>query len=492
MAGALLIAAPLWFLWRGGDPPVVTETTTTEGTTPTTTVTTTTAGFGEWSPDPLSAFQAGPVPPAAACPAGSTPDTPGDGAAPRPPAIDAAAFDRESGLLVASVGGVTWAFDPCRNRWTEMGGGGPNLGAGEGRFSMAYDADSDLIVAFDDTGVWAYDVDEDTWTRKGDLGAAGQPVYHDPSGLLLLDGRWAYDVATHAFEFLGEPYAGVLAYDPRGDRFYLFGDDGAQRYEPGAGWTQLGIATDSPFPGSLPSGALAFDEAAGRFVAFSGGVVAAFDPAVPGWEVLYDGSGQAGPLKRNGYRVLYDSANGRLLVVGGEYLTADGAWFPATDVWAFDTRTREWAELLPAIPRAMVATTASADDLAGGSLVAVSAREMWAWNGSLIGHLKDGAWAFYRLTVEGFVRQLALAPDGTVWATTDAGVFSFDGVEWTRRFDGPAGSLAVAPDGAVWIGTGDPGNSSGCRLHRWDGESWALSDLLVGSPCMAADRDHLT
>ena len=40
-------------------------------------------------------------------------------------------------------------------------------------------------------------------------------------------------------------------------------------------------------------------------------------------------------------------------------------------------------------------------------------------------------------------RDLAVAPDGTVWAATDVGVFSFDGAEWTRRFDDPAWAVAV-------------------------------------------------
>ncbi len=76
--------------------------------------------------DGLAAFRAGPVPADAVCPPGSTPDTPGDPTAARPTLpLDewgtSAAFDRESGLLVLSVNGSTWTFDPCWNRWEEMG-----------------------------------------------------------------------------------------------------------------------------------------------------------------------------------------------------------------------------------------------------------------------------------------------------------------------------------------------------------------------------------
>ena len=58
-----------------------------------------------------------------------------------------------------------------------------------------------------------------------------------------------------------------------------------------------------------------------------------------------------------------------------------------------------------------------------------------------------------------------MAPDGTVWVSGGGGVFSFDGVEWTRRFDHSAGGVAVAPDGTVWIGGGP-------WLARWDDGSW--------------------
>jgi len=108
----------------------------------------------------------------------------------------------------------------------------------------------------------------------------------------------------------------------------------------------------------------------------------------------------------------------------------------------------------------------------GGPLVAVSAREAWlgmtpsAESGTtLIGHLEDGTWSFYRLDrlrnwMAGILG-LAVAPDGMVWAATNVGVFSFDGAEWTRRFDGPAGAVVVDQGGTVWIGGGRLGEVPG-------------------------------
>ena len=133
----------------------------------------------------------------------------------------------------------------------------------------------------------------------------------------------------------------------------------------------------------------------------------------------------------------------------------------------------------------------------GTSVAAVSAEEAWAFGGeyywSGIGHFLDGAWtwawftfdtdlwAFYggpgsNHTVSG----VAVAPDGTWWVAGPggvfSGVFSSDGVEWTRRFDYAVSGVAVAPDGTVWIG-GVDWRSGVDWLARWDGGSW----VSVGS-----------
>jgi hypothetical protein len=132
-------------------------------------------------------------------------------------------------------------------------------------------------------------------------------------------------------------------------------------------------------------------------------------------------------------------------------------------------------------------------------LVALSAGEVWAAFGEveatlgalggLIAHLEDGVWEYWRLTpaqagVPGemqpeLARGLAVAPDGVVWAATDIGVFSFDGVEWALRFDGPAGGVAVDESGTVWIGGSWGAYPPVPWLARWDGERW---ERLDGSP----------
>jgi hypothetical protein len=69
-----------------------------------------------------------------------------------------------------------------------------------------------------------------------------------------------------------------------------------------------------------------------------------------GVDVADPGRRHGGPACAHGLRghsMVYDSAHGRLIVVEGDYQSGDG-WPPATDIWAFDTDTAEWIELLPA------------------------------------------------------------------------------------------------------------------------------------------------
>lgn len=126
-----------------------------------------------------------------------------------------------------------------------------------------------------------------------------------------------------------------------------------------------------------------------------------------------------------------------------------------------------------------------------GALLALSAREAWAAmytdalgedDTDLIGHVVNGAWTMYTLRGAQWTRVmgLALAPDGTVWAATDIGVFSFDGLAWTRQFD-PAGGVAVGEDGSVWVGGKlVQGNGLGSLwLARRDGTSWERLDVFA-------------
>jgi ligand-binding sensor domain-containing protein len=55
------------------------------------------------------------------------------------------------------------------------------------------------------------------------------------------------------------------------------------------------------------------------------------------------------------------------------------------------------------------------------------------------------------------VLDLAVAPDGTLWAVTDNGVARLDGERWHMVPEAPRWSrvMAFAPDGSAWFGTAD-------------------------------------
>ena len=126
-----------------------------------------------------------------------------------------------------------------------------------------------------------------------------------------------------------------------------------------------------------------------------------------------------------------------------------------------------------------------------GQLVALSADNAWVLAEDRLFHLHDGATFQLRLPPELTGNgPLAVTPDGTLWMTTDLGVFSFDGDAWTQRFVGYTRALTVDGDGAVWIGMlGD------WWLARWDGRTFVRVDQnrevggLSGPTVMAATPD---
>jgi hypothetical protein len=160
----------------------------------------------------------------------------------------------------------------------------------------------------------------------------------------------------------------------------------------------------------------------------------------------------------------------------------DGSTVPGTTLTVPTTTTlpTTTTAALPGIEGFAV----SVDDAGLGTvgLVAVSAGEVWAVRGvgqpGLIGRLEGGVWTHWRLdpNPRGQVNGVAVAPDGTVWVATNSGVFSFDGVEWTRRFDDPAGSVGVDGGGIVWIGGPQRNVAQSPWLARWDGEAWVRVD----------------
>jgi hypothetical protein len=348
------------------------------------------------TPPPRVAVSVGP---AATCPPGSAPDTPGPADQARPLGVSAMAFDRRAGRLVALAGlddGVeTWTFDVCTNTWTRMHPdreppGVSILG------QLVYDVDSGVTIASDSNLMWAYDLEADTWTEKGSFAPFAVPQraglrFYDPvSGLVVALGDdgddstvglelWAYEVETDTWTPIPQaeplavgPHYEDFAYDASVDRLVAYANrwkpwDGDWHFEAttwlfdlrGGTWSGTGAAAPQfsyGWWGSQP--AVAYDEAAERTVMVGQGHSAAYDATADRWETLYatpsgdgDVPGACGtrPECRLGRAMVYDAVNERLVVYGGQ-LPTTCAWETADDMWAFDMASRSWTLVVPPTP----------------------------------------------------------------------------------------------------------------------------------------------
>lgn len=323
-------------------------------------------------PPPVTA---GEVPPESVCAAGADPDRPGPVDQVRPLAPEfagmRAAFDTESGRIVMVTLGETWSFDVCTNTWTRMA----PAPAGTGEATLVYDQDSDRTVAF--TGLepveaWAYDVDADSWSGGTESDppltlelypGAAQAIYDPVSGLIATPGRGGrygtYDVDSDRWDTVtleegdgaDDDFGIVIGYHPETDRVIEWATDVSlvdlrdgsvtvdddEAPELIYGWPPPPILTASD-----P------DQGLGIIHTLGGGELHAYDPALPGWTVIYgEDDFPGGPYDGiRGYDAMaYDTVNDRLVVIGGIYKTQSG-WPATDDVWALDTASGAWTQLL--------------------------------------------------------------------------------------------------------------------------------------------------
>jgi hypothetical protein len=88
-------------------------------------------------------------------------------------------------------------------------------------------------------------------------------------------------------------------------------------------------------------------------------------------------------------------------------------------------------------------------------LVAVGRDELWTgdWGAGGAWRLRGDTWTHFddRVDLPGELQDLALAPDGTLWATTEQGIWRFDGSRWGLAESGDFHSIAFGPDGGIWV-----------------------------------------
>ncbi|MDH3705156.1 MAG: hypothetical protein OES57_03775 [Acidimicrobiia bacterium] len=310
----------------------------------------------------LATTEAGPIPEQAACPEGAEPDTPGPADQQRPQgsgAVDAAAFDSQSGRIVVLIETETWTFDVCTNTWELMSPAGAPLS--DVVAGLVYDVDSDRTIAFGPDGeASVYDLEADSWTNQSVSGEVwGTPgVVYDPvSGLVVGSGLRgdisAYGIGADAWQEVptGEALQtevqvpALMSHHPGLDRLVVFGDP-MSLVDPRTGEVTLVDPEDQePTNTSAPElytpgfWLLVFaSDSEGRGIVYDAGLrrYHRYDPTVPAWEVL--SSRDPVPVQT----MAFDRLNERLVVGGGDAAI--------DEMWALDSDTGEWITLVPSSP----------------------------------------------------------------------------------------------------------------------------------------------
>lgn len=319
----------------------------------------------------------------ARCPAAATPNRPGPDAQPRPE-FETAAMDTESRKIVAVKNdGRTWTFDVCTNTWRRAARLG--LPTFMGTLQLVYASGRDRVLAYHDGAFAQYSVERDRWTGFGDVNRRVRRAgvyalaYDRPSRRVLVLGGaatvWSYSPAAKTWRRLHEGNKALaprqwldyplMTYDPTRRDLIAFS------LGRNATWT-FGVETrrwtrhDSRPPelavGWVASGGeLVFDVAADRALAFSDGLLAAFNPDRGRWrriDVPYGplygaptepGALGTGALARMHHRMVYDPVNRRVVVMGGEIRTTaadEDMWQEATDVLSYKHATHRWRKLV--------------------------------------------------------------------------------------------------------------------------------------------------
>ena len=144
-------------------------------------------------------------------------------------------------------------------------------------------------------------------------------------------------------------------------------------------------------------------------------------------------------------------------------------------VWLASRESRRWGYMPPVMAGAKaglamyrrgswesVSLPGVPSDLAVWSLASTRDGSVWAivrsTDGPSVARFDGSGWRIFDAS-DGIpeARSIAAAPDGTVWATTSAGLARFDGTAWRTVVRGLwFEDVDVAPDGTVWV-TGDFG-----------------------------------
>ena len=332
------------------------------------------------------------------------------GTVPSPRSGESMVYDSSTGEVIMFGGAAsngfglndTWVYDPTTNSWADLQPFGAVPSARESQ-SMVYDAATNRVIMFGGTrggavlsDTWAYDFEANTWTDLSPSGAlpgarlCQSLVYDSFNGKVIMFGgngtagtiAWVYDPTTNTWTDLhpsGTLLAGSLIYDSSTHQVILFGATSTSEgpytgfsdkwaYDLASNtWTNLPPSATVP-PGRIgPS--LVYDSFNGKVIMFGGAAgpttlndTWAYDPAANTWTNLHP----SGPLPpgRLGESLVCDSANGKVLMFGGNGTAGN-------DIWAYNPVVNRWNKLHPsgALPPARLGSSLVYDASSGQVLM---------------------------------------------------------------------------------------------------------------------------
>jgi len=366
-------------------------------------------------------------------------------------------------------------------------------------FRQVIDAPSDIGIAVEapDGSLWAT---TGPWPTRAD----GAVMHWDGSSWSSLDLDTLNADATVgalAVDAAGRPWIGwvqdVLPPPGPGSPVYA---GWVSRFD-GSSWTTFdatdaaalggGVFTIVPLPDgdvwvASAAGLARFDgsswtDAEGPWGTWGASVAAAPDGAI--WVAAFDSNEAIGVARFDGRSwVSYGHSDGlpgpnetASYVIASALPTKDGV-FVGTGGGIYRLAGDRWERAWPRGPSPLM-------DLR--DVLAVSREELWAtdiFQGGLA-HYRAGVWTRESIdpdTPAGQVSDLALAPDGSLWAAGPDGVaYRHDG-RWTVVDAAEASPIAVDRDGSVWVGSGF---GEVCRISRLtpDGTAW-VRRAVAGCP----------
>jgi hypothetical protein len=308
---------------------------------------------------------------------------------------------------------VTWTFDVCRNSWRRMGA---TLAPDADVWQLVYHEAADLTLAIPggEGPIRGYSYGDDAWTdipTRGRQPARISDAVYDPDTGTVIGwsdpsaSLWSYDLARRTWTpFAHRPedtwpdltsatlddWTGytLLAYDTVRDAVLLavFPVDGRRggtwSFDVGTGrWTDLRSPPPALLFGYGELGTeMAYDSAHGRAVATTGGEVVVFDSRSGAWSrpspeewgdaIEFDTTWAPwtldglqflpyglplGLIARGEHTTVFDPANERIVIVGGDARLRDGrlpvdlqiGWWLTADTWAYDVASNTWTQLVP-------------------------------------------------------------------------------------------------------------------------------------------------